>query len=169
MQNCSTIAPIISIVFRCKLSLPVPLRISPTLGQLNRTQDNRKRSLRIDAREEKTSKYLSRKNSCRAEEENTKTRLERNGNGGSPPRNLFISVPLSLSRGAATARNAARGMQIFWHERARACNNFMEISRPTKCSPSHRVSRAGDATRIEKRGRKRKKTFSPSSSLYRGR
>jgi len=65
------------------------------------------------------------------------------------------------------SRAAPPGTQLavckFFGMSARACNNFMEISSPAKYS--HRVSRAGDATRIEKRG-KRKKFSLPSLFLY---
>lgn len=80
-------------------------------------------------------------------------------------RNLFISVPLlPLSRAAPPGTQPA--VCKFFGMSARACNNFMEITSPAKYS--HRVSRASDATRIEKRVAGGKKKLSLPFSLYHG-
>lgn len=128
------------------------------------------RAASMRGREEKKNANISRK----------RTRVARRADGGghenairaewkrrkhplSPPKPFYFGPPFSVARGAAATWDAARGMQIFWHERARACNNFMEISRPAKYSRSRGISRAGDAMRIEKPGgrrrRRRKKSF----------
>lgn len=96
-------------------------------------------------------------------EEDTKTRLERNGNDGSP-KSFYVDPSLSIVCGAA--RNAGSWYANFFGMSARARNNFMEISSPAK--HSHRVSRASNAIRIEKRGRGEKKS-SPCLSYSSGR
>lgn len=113
---------------------------------------------------------ISRKNSCSsfapcAGEEDTKTRLERNGNGGSPK--SFYFGPRFLSR-AAPPQSGTRGFAVckFFGMSARACNNFMEISSPAKYSRSHRVSRAGDATRCESKNVAGEKKKSSVASFF---
>jgi len=100
-------------------------------------------------------------------EKYTKTRLERNGNEGSPKFFYFdSSPPLSLYLFCrARCRPECRLVVCkFFGMSARACNNFMEISSPAK--HSHRVSRASNATRIEKRGKREEKKNPPCLLLY---
>ena len=85
-------------------------------------------------------------------------------------RNLFISIPpppsLSLYLFCrARCRPECRLVVCkFFGMSARACNNFMEISSPAK--HSHRVSRASNATRIEKHGKREEKKSPPCLLLY---
>lgn len=90
------------------------------------------------------------------------------------PRNLFISVPLSLSRAAAAPPPPPPQLAVckFFGMSARACNNFMEISSPAKYPLARAESSRARATRRESKkrdGREEKKRSPSSFSLHRGR